>query len=268
MSSPQLSTVPAVAQSPRAYDFAAPQSTQTSQEVLTNHEINNLRTLLLRQLRPDRQSFIPFSGDAAFNYTIKVNRTDGLMHRKPHMIISRALQEGRNDSVTSVKSLGDRRRSSIFGSDQEQDKACVAEVRFNHKDMGRNEIHYKDSGHTQTLSEIDGTGQTCACQIAGKKHCWRPLGPSESVLELVNETNDRKALFVYSTDEVGVKAPLKVEKDIGELHMIENIKGEMSEQEEMLCTALAMVERARRRAASGANTSTVYKQGHTGGVGD
>ena len=178
------------------------------------------------------------------------------MHRKPHMTIKRESHGDRNSSVTSAtsttstKSYGTRRKSSIFGSEE---RDCVAEICFDHNGAGKDEILYKESGQRQTFissNENDTLEQVYTCVISGQKCCWRLLGPSRTVVELINEAHERKALFTYTSERPWGRILLGLEGDVGGLHLIFDTQAESNAQEELLCSALAMVERAKRQVAS------------------
>lgn len=81
------------------------------------------------------------------------------------------------------------------------------------------------------------------------------MGPSQSVVELVNGKGEIVALFFYKKEG---KVLRKLQTDIGELHIM---KGPIRDQEEAVCSALAMVERVRREAVHRVNTSKEHEQG-------
>ena len=140
----------------------------------------------------------------------------------------------------------------MFGIEKEQGKDNLAEIRFDIRgtDVG---ILYPEIGYTQTLRLQDSSRWTYVCPIDGRKYWWRPLGPSRTVLELVNEKEQRVALFVYASEatlapgmENGRRASESAREVVGELHILDDIKGGLGTQEEVLSSAMAVVERARR----------------------
>lgn len=236
----KLTLVPTIAAKTDAYDFVSPQASLDQEKI---HEMEDLRTWILRQTSSSTQS-LTSSSDTTSNYTIKSKQTGGLMNRKPHMTITR--QNG--------------------GS-----KYDLAEVRFEINGSGTN-ILYIDSGITQPLSLYSSLDQRYECPIQGELHWWQPLGPSRSVLESTNSRKKRIALFVYST-EVALttgfgtgKKKLGVNEDIGKLHILEDIEGGAMATEQVLCTALTVIERAKRRAANVGRQGSAYKQGASCGI--
>lgn len=159
------------------------------------------------------------------------------MNRKPHMIITK-----NKDGI----------------------QIGLAEVRFDAYSAGTT-ILYKETGCTQHLSLESSLYQSIECPIQGQTHCWQPLGPSRTVLELIDNDGKRIALYNY-TNDVGLTAIMGVgknspSKDIGELHILEDIEGGPRATEEVLCSALTVVERARRRASNVKNVGSNSKQG-------
>ena len=251
MASAELTLVPTIAQSTNARDFVTPQSSAASTELLRKHHMESSRTYVLRQGSQDRQTLTPLSDPSVSSYSIKSNLTSGFKHRKPHMIIRRE-QDGRNNSVVSAKSQDSRRRSSIFSTEKEQRKDDLAEVRFEMRGTDT-DILYKEHGYIQTLSLQYLSKQTYVCPIDGRKYWWRPLGPSRIVLELVSGEEQRAALFVYANEDtlatgMGAdrRASLEPRQDVGELHILDDIPGGIGAHEEVLCSAIAVVERAKR----------------------
>ena len=251
MASAELTLAPTMAQSTNTRDFVSPQTSLTSAELFQKHQMGYSRTYFLRHESQDRQTLIPLSASDCSSYTLKSNLTSGFRHRKPHMIIRRE-QDGRNNSVVSAKSQQSQRRGSIFSMAKEQGENDLAEVRFEMRGTDT-DILYKENSFTQTLKSQNSSNQTYACPIDGREYWWRPLGPSRTVLELVNGEEQRVALFMHASEDtlstgMGASrtASLGVMRDVGELYILDDIKGGTRAQEEVLCSAMAVVERAKR----------------------
>ncbi|KAL2039394.1 hypothetical protein N7G274_007666 [Stereocaulon virgatum] len=166
------------------------------------------------------------------------------MNKKPHMVITR--QHG----------------EMCYG---------CAEVRFENYGSGTS-ILYKDSGVSQALALESSLDQRYECLIQGRPHRWYPLGPSRTMLELTNDVGDCIALFTYGSEvalttgaRTGNKKHVKNE-DIGELHIHGDGNEGASVVEQVVCSALAVIERAKRRAANVGRQGSAYKQGASCGI--
>ena len=158
-------------------------------------------------------------------------------------------QEGRSNSVISTQSH--RRRSSWFGNEKELGKTEIAVVGFESSGT-KIEIVHKGRSYVQILSLSERSTKVHVFMIDAEEHQWRPLGPSRSVLELVGRREQRIALFLYAGDETpgnGVGNPrrvsLGVRHSVGELHMLIDADEVTELHEEVLLSAVAVVESKR-----------------------
>lgn len=161
------------------------------------------------------------------------------MNKKPHMVITRQ-QNGM--------------------------KYDCAEVRFDSYSSDT-AISYKDSGNRQELRLESSLDQRYECLIRDSLHWWQPAGPSRHELELTDTSGKAVALFAYANEvalttgaTTGIKRQTKSEI-IGELQISQDPIRETLALEQVLCTALAVIERAKRRAANVSRIGSPYKQG-------
>ena len=189
------------------------------------------RKYVLRQISPDTQTLRPTqpSSEAPSpTYSITSHPTGGFMNRHPHMVITK--HEGGLNT-------------------------CLAEVRFVMYSYGTT-IDYKDAGIVQSLDLSDNHEQRYHFSLGGKSHCWQPLGPSKVVMELTKDDGKRVALFVRA-EEVAPRrasAPATAKhfqaEDVGEIHIMDEFAGGQVELDQILCTAVAVVEKIKRRATN------------------
>ena len=148
------------------------------------------------------------------------------MNRKPHVVIS--------------------------GTDETK---VIAEGRFDHLATGTNKS-YINPPRTHTLDLENSRMQLLKTTIGGQDHWWQPHPGNRDVLELTNETEEIVARFIYAapvsvrTGSVGSTKDASKETDLGELSVIEALYDTDTGLEEILCSALVVIERARRRAAN------------------
>ncbi len=246
----EMAMNPTIAQLISTRDFAISQSSCNPTDLLEGHQTLIARSYLLIQESQDRQTLTPLSEESASTYHVKLNYRNGPIFRKPHMVITKE-QEGRSNSVTSINSRHIRRRSSIFNTGKEHGKTDLAVVEL---DVHGTEIEviYKGKNYAQNVGLSDPVTQTYTCSIDGLEHQWRPLGPSRSVLELVGSREERVALFLYAEgttlgdgDGVQRRLSLGVRHEVGELYTLIDINDETRVHEEVLCSALAVVESRR-----------------------
>ena len=157
----------------------------------------------------------------------KTSETGGILGRKPHIRVTRQL--GGNDSD-------------------------IAEVRFEPSGK-KTTILYKATNVLQTISLLDVTNEKQELLIGGKTHCWQHLGPSRAVMELRDDDQRRIAIFVYA-GEVPDPANERVTRrkstgeEVGSLHVLDIAVAGSGSMEELLCSGMAIVERAKRRRSS------------------
>ena len=229
-------------------DFADSRSSSIKHtNLLQGRQTTTLRNYVLIQENQDRQTLIPTSQEPGPSYHIKFHDQIGSIFRKPRMVITKE-QRGRSNSVVSTKSSHSRRRSSIFSTEKGSGKVEVATVEINMHETDI-KVVYKGKSYAQTLSLSDPATQAYNCSIDGQEHQWRPLGPSRMVLELVIDNEQRVALFVYAeynppVSETGIprRVSLGVRHEVGELHTIFDVEEQTRVHEEVLCSALAVVQ--------------------------
>lgn len=155
------------------------------------------------------------------------------MNRKPHVIIS---------------SLG-------------QSKP-IAEGRFDIHGTGTS-ISYFQPPSTQLIDLLNSQAQLLRTTVHGSDHWWQPHPGNKAVLELTNETEEIVARFMYAApvsqrtgswptrvDSVSEAKKDAVEMDLGELHVVDGLAGGDSGRDEIVCSAVVVIERAKRRAAN------------------
>lgn len=189
------------------------------------------RKYVLRQTSPSTQTLEPTqptSEPLSPTYSTTSHPTGGFMNHNPHMVITK--HEG---------GLNTR----------------LAEVRFEIYGYGTT-IEYKDAGIVQTLDLSDNHEQQYQFPLGGKSHWWQPLGPSKAVMELTNDDGKRVALFVRAevVAQRRASAPATSKRfeteNVGEIHIMDEFAGGPVELDQILCTAVVVIERARRRATN------------------
>ena len=131
----------------------------------------------------------------------------------------------------------------------------LAEVRFEIYGYGTT-IEYKDAGIVQTLDLSDNHEQRYHTSLGGKSHWWQPLGPSKAVMELTKDDGKRVALFVRAEEVAQRRASAPATskqfeaENVGEIHIMDEFAGGPMELDQVLCTAVVVVERVSRRATN------------------
>ena len=195
----------------------------------------------LHQTSPDQLllTLRDHPSESATHYTstlpfcrIRTNKTGGFMNRKPHVIITT------NDSDESLK-------------------RPLAEGRFDTHGTGTT-ITYSHEPNMQMIQRLeleDSASQRLKTTIWGHDHWWMPNPGNRAVLELTNETEEIVARFVHSgpvsqmtgfgtRDSAGKK---KMDKEeLGDLHVVDALAE--GGRVEVICSAMVVVERAKRRA--------------------
>ena len=244
-----MGSSPQVSLNTNVHDFVPSHISDT----LQGPEFEGCQTLKLRSSSANLLELGPLHANPnATTYNIKSNQTGGFMNRKPHMAISK-LERGL--------------------------MLDFAEVRFQTYGQGTSVI-YKETGTTQTLSLQSAASQAQECFIGARSHVWKPLGPSRNVLELTDEAHRRVALFVYAGEVASITGPATGSRkhtegdEIGELYILRDVQGGQRATDEIIGSALAIVERAKRRAANVGNVGSNRRQGPgfsynsvTGGLG-
>lgn len=162
------------------------------------------------------------------------------MNRKPHIIIHRPNDE----------------------------KVAAAEARFDIHGTGTTISHRTlvgaPNGNVTSHQRIDledSRLQLLHTTIHGIDHWWRPLPGNKDVWELSNEAEETTARFVHSSSRQGSAVSSKnkfPELQVGELQVVDALIGGDEERTEVLCSAVVVVERARRRAGMISNSANAY----------
>ena len=104
--------------------------------------------------------------------------------------------------------------------------------------------------------------------IDGHSHWWQPHPGNKGVVELTNDTEEIVARFLYSSPELArtgsagsIKDASSKETDVGELSVVEALSGAEMGLEEILCSAIVVIERFKRRAANLIKNGAAFKQG-------
>ena len=199
-------------------------SIYTLQQTSTDHLL-----LTLRDLPPES----PTTYTPTFPVCkIRTNKTGGFMNRKPHVIVT-----------TSE-------------CDQSLSRP-LAEGRFDIHGTGTT-ITYSHLPNTQMIQRLeleDSSSQRLRTTIFGHEHWWMPNPGNKGVLELTNDMNEIVARFVHTRpvsqmtgygrrDSNGKKKADK--EELGDLHIVDALAD--GGREEVICSAMVVVERAKRRA--------------------
>ena len=193
---------------------------------------SRMLTYTLRQKSPNVQTLTLKSNTTTAastptkHYNIKTYTTGGFMNRKPHIIIS-GTDTGRR----------------------------TAEARFDVMGTGTTINYFEPSPTVQHLELKDSRLQLLSTQINGMRHWWEPNPGNKAVLELTNEAEEIVARFtqtipVFPVTGTKSKKGLEVEVEIGELQVVEELTGGELGREEVLCSAITVIERAKRRAVN------------------
>lgn len=176
----------------------------------------------LRQTSRSIQTLVVLRESAASDVLeIKVHAGPGLLIRKPDMVISR------------------NQNGVLFQ---------IAGVKFE-KHGGGFSINHLDLNLTQHLSRENPESQSYIMNLNGRSHAWRPI-ESKSSLDLTDGKDGRLiARFTYS-DSVNYSNSTVIKNGgtLGELLVIKSRSYEPAELEQILCSAIAMVEKRKRLA--------------------
>ena len=164
---------------------------------------------------------------------IRTNKTGGFMNRKPHVIIT-------------------------TGECDESLKRPLAEGRFDIHGTGTT-ISYSHMPNMQMIQRLeleDSLTQKLRTTIWGHEHWWMPNPGNKGVLELTNDMDEIVARFVHTvpvsqvtgSGRGGSVGKMKKEdkEEMGELHIVDALAE--GGREEVICSAMVVVERAKRRA--------------------
>lgn len=168
------------------------------------------------------------------------------MNRKPHVVISQG-----TESAT-----------------------VLAEAKFDNLGTGT-ALYYPTPPRTQLLDLENSRMQLLKTTIDGHSHWWQPHPGNKDVVELTNDTEEIVARFLYSSPGISrtgstisrqesagsIKDASSKETDVGELSVVEALAGVEIGLEEILCSAVVVIERFKRRAANLIKNGAALKQG-------
>lgn len=132
----------------------------------------------------------------------------------------------------------------------------VAVARFDVHGTGTTITHISEHLHVQRLELENSQAQLLRTSVRGNDHWWQPHPGNKGVLELTNEMEEIVARFTFAAPSfqrrVSVierwKEKSVVERDLGELHVVDELAGGDMGREDILCSAVVVIERAKRRA--------------------
>lgn len=163
------------------------------------------------------------------SYTIKSNPSAGFMNRKPDVLMFRS-------STTSTS------EDAALG-------ALAAEVRFN-RTSSRTLIYYPSSDRYQEMDVESSLTQRHRVSIDSSICIWGPGdGESKRCLELRSQEEGLIACFTYANEpnRFGY-AQEDSGGSVGILQVKERLEGGEETLEQVLCSAVVLVERTKRRA--------------------
>ena len=207
------------------HDFVSPQISVDSTQQREKQEMEAGQAYILQQAFPTVQTLTPLSNAKAPAYTIRLDTVGSFLKPQPHMRIT-----------------------------QDQGALHAAEVKFQARGYDSTVI-YTD-GTSQKITVQNPHEQSFECLIKGEPHWWHPLGPSKSVFELTEEAEKRVALFVYAegmaqrTGSTSGTHMLAGGQKIGEVHFMETLSQDMDTLQQILFSAVVVVEQVKRKATS------------------
>lgn len=222
----KLSLIQTIVETTDNHDFVSPQASVDSTQQREKQEMEAAQLYILHQTFPTIQTLAPLCNTKAQSYTIRLDTIGSFLKPQPHMLIT-----------------------------QDPGGLHVAEVKF-HTHGYDSTIIYRDDGHSQKLALQNLQDQSFECLINGNLHWWHPLGPSKSVFELTDEAKKMVALFVYAeglarrTGFTSDNHKLFQEQKIGEVHIMKDYLREPIALQQILFSAVVVVEQAKRRVTS------------------
>lgn len=212
----RLNSVPDLSTDTLVYDFANSHPAAA--------KIGKIEAYRLCRLSFDVQKLVPLSGTFEdLTFVIKLQNPSSFKGKTPNIIITK--------HCNGVH-------------------VPFADIRFNPGVHGTT-VRYAATAYAQLLStkRADDSSQTCV--IGEEQHTWRPLGPSQLVLELVNAAAKRVALFTHPESFLTLKQqlPWQKEQELGELHILRHADMAPKVVDEIIGSAIAVTSQARRRAS-------------------
>ena len=226
-------------------DEPPPYSPQALRDILplyhpanTNHHVS---IYTLSQTSPDHLllTLRDQPSESATTYTstlpvckIRTYKTGGFMNRKPHVVIT-------------------------TGDCDESLNRPLAEGRFDIHGTGTTITysHMPNLQMTQRLELEDSVSQRLKTTMWGRNYWWMPNPGNRAVLELTNEMGEIVARFMHTgpvsqMTGSGIRSAggkNKIERaELGNLHVVDALAE--GGREEIICGAMVVVERAKRRA--------------------
>ena len=225
-SNEELTLVQTIIETTDKHDFVSPQVSVDASLQREKQEMEAAQAYILQQAFPTVQTLAPLSNAKAPSYTIRLDTVGSFLKPQPHMRIT-----------------------------QDPGAFYAAEVKFQVHGYDST-IIYTDAGTSQKITLQNPQEQSFGCLIKGKPHWWHPLGPSKSVFELTEEAEKRVALFVYAegmaqrTGSTSGNHMLAPGQKIGEVHFMEDFLHELDTLQQILFSAVVVVEQVKRRATS------------------
>ncbi|KAM0796857.1 hypothetical protein BDR22DRAFT_498718 [Usnea florida] len=225
-SNEKLTLVQTVIETTDKHDFMSPQVSLDAIQQREKQEMEAARAYILQQAFPTVQTLAPLSNPKAPSYTIRLDTVGSFLKPQPHMRIT-----------------------------QDPGALHAAEVKFQVRGYDST-IIYTDASTSQKITLQNPHEQIFECVIKGKPHWWHPLGPSKSVFELTEAAEKRVALFVYAegmaqrTGSTSGNHTLAERQKIGEVHFMEDLLQELDTLQQILFSAVVVVEQLKRRATS------------------
>ena len=116
-------------------------------------------------------------------------------------------------------------------------------------------ISYKGKNVAQMVMFEHSPNPRYTCKIKDSAQYWQALGPSQTVLELVDERARRIALFVRTSDAVqqadhatGHKVQ-STSDELGTLHIMESLNQSLAVIEQIICSAVVVLEMSKMKSA-------------------
>ena len=196
------------------HTFQLQQTSRNLQTLKPTQKTSNLPSYTASSLEEPQYLSLP-------TYKVKSVFSTGFMSRKPDMIVTR-VDEGQ--------------------------EIRVADARFDRLTASTS-ITYTDGGKEQVLELESGMTQKYTLVIDDMICHWQP-GPTKRIMELITLDDLLLASFAYAQEPnyTGYAPPTK-QGEAGVLHVSEKLVDGQIALEQVLCSAVVMVERKKRRAA-------------------
>ena len=213
-------------ESPITRDFASSYSPEGLSQQHGTFRTHQFHKYTLRQTSPHEQSLVPSSKASSAGYVLTPSTRLGMMKRHWQMAMTR--HEGESAAVIADINLKDDRHINRIAF-----RGTGVEQYTDFRDMGQN--HY-------------------SCVIKGRNYSWRPLGPSQTVLEMLDGSSKRIALFMFSQEgpqrSGSYPGNLKQykRKDIGVVYIFELSEDVRALLEPLLCTVVLLARKAKPKA--------------------